>query len=198
MKTTIKTGAAAIMLLLAASCTKDINHPPVANQSTDNQSTQRLSFTIGQSYGGGKIFYIDNTGQHGLIAALADQTPANSGVSWYNGTYVVTGATHAGIGSGAKNTKLIIAAQGKTGSYAALLCKQYHGGGFTDWYLPSKNELNALYKKRNIIGGFQETDYWSSTESDMNNAGDQVFQSIGYQFNDDKSFTLRVRAIRAF
>lgn len=191
----MKTGAAAILLLLAASCTKQMNQPSAANQAANNALSQKSSFTIGESYGGGIIFYIDTSGQHGLIAATADQ---GTSASWYNGTYTTTGATATGIGSGTRNTKKIIKSQGKTGGYAALLCAQYSGGGFNDWFLPSKDELNELYKQRKVVGGFAKTNYWSSSEADMNNATDEVFQPGNFQFNDDKSFTLHVRAVRVF
>jgi hypothetical protein len=48
-------------------------------------------------------------------------------------------------------------------------CNQYKGGGYTDWYLPSKDELNQMYKNlhKNALGGFDNfAFYWSSTEGD--------------------------------
>ena len=68
-----------------------------------------------------------------------------------------------------------------SGSYAAKLCKAYKSGGFTDWYLPSKAELNQLYLHKNKVGGLEATNYWSSTESDQNNAYDQEFGG-GFRF----------------
>ena len=195
MKSTIKTSIASFLLLLAASCTKEITKPADAIQLSENVLTQRSSFTIGQSFGGGIIFYIDTSGKHGLIAATSDQ---GTTATWYNGTYTNTGATGTAIGSGARNTNKIIKSQSKPGNYAALLCSKYTGGGFTDWFLPAKDELNELYKKRSIVGGFEKTNYWSSTEANMNNASNEDFQPGGFQFDDDKNFTLHVRAVRAF
>ena len=68
---------------------------------------------VGESYQGGIIFWVDPDGQHGLIAARADQS---SGIQWYNGTYFVTNATADGIYAGAKNTEVIISTQTKCGS----------------------------------------------------------------------------------
>lgn len=190
MKTTIKTAVATIMLL-AFSCTKESIHKsfsPVA-QSTK----QMLSFTIGQHYGGGIIFYIDSTGEHGLIADTADLKAS----TWWNGTNTTTGATRSGIGFGKSNTKKIILSQGEPGIYAARRCWRYQANGYTDWFLPSKDELNELYKRRNVVGGFAPEFYWSSTESDSYGAWFQNFSGGGKDVNF-KYHVNAVRAIRAF
>ena len=96
------------------------------------------------------VFYIFVSGDagyvagetHGLIAAVQDQ---NSGIQWNNGSLITTGATATGVGRGSANTDAIISVQGATEtSYAAGLARAYNGGGYTDWYLPSKNELNQI------------------------------------------------------
>jgi len=151
------------------------------------------NLAIGQSYQGGIIAYLDSTGQHGLIAATADQS---EGIQWYNGSYIVTGATGTAIGTGLTNTNTIIAAQG-SGSYAASIARDYNGGGYTDWYLPSKDELNLLYENKTAIGGFPDNYYWSSTENDNYGAWEQNFDN-GFQNGSDKNVTIDVRAVRAF
>jgi hypothetical protein len=84
-------------------------------------------------------------------------------------------------------------------SYAAGLARAYAGGGYTDWYLPSKDELNKLYLNRVAIGGFAANNYWSSTEFGNDRAWRQNFSSgSGYQSDYLKNFTFYVRAIRAF
>lgn len=170
-----------------------IKESQVQAQSDSEDATQ--AFKIGQKYGGGIIFYLDDTKQHGLIAALQDQS---SGIKWDKGNHFLIGAKSSAIGTGKKNTNKIVNALGTSGNYAALICKKYRGGGYSDWFLPSKAELNKLYNKSSVVGGFSGTNYWSSTEDDANNAWDQVFQDPTYKFADYKSFTLRVRAIRAF
>lgn len=149
--------------------------------------------TIGQAYQGGIIFWLDGTGQHGLIAATTDQS---TGIQWYNGTYTVTNAVRDGIGAGMYNTERIIANQ-STGSYAGQLCANYQGGGYGDWYLPSKYELNLLYSQKTAVGGFASAYYWSSTEDSNGSAWLQVFGS-GYQIDASKDYAFYVRAIRAF
>ena len=120
-----------------------------------------LTFTIGQRYGGGIIFYIDTTGQHGLIADTLNYIPSST---WWNGVNTVTGATKTRIGSGKSNTRKIVLSQGDSGFYAARRCWHYKGSGYTDWFLPSKDELNELYKQKTVVGGFIYDYYWSSSE----------------------------------
>ena len=63
------------------------------------------SLAIGDNYQGGIIFWLDATGQHGLIAATTDQSTA---IQWYNGTYRYTGTTGDGLYAGKMNTAMII------------------------------------------------------------------------------------------
>jgi len=151
------------------------------------------TLAIGDSYQGGIIFWLDATGQHGLIAATVDQS---TGIQWYNGSYTTTNAVRDGIGAGMYNTERIIANQ-STGSYAAQLCANYKGGGYGDWYLPSKYELNLLFLQKTAVGGFASAWYWSSTESNNLNAWAHSF-SMGIQSTSSKSITSSVRAVRAF
>jgi hypothetical protein len=160
-----------------------------------NNKQDQLKLAIGDSFQGGIIFWLDATGQHGLIAATADQS---TGRQWHNGSYTTTNAVRDGIGAGMYNTERIIANQG-TGSYAAQLCANYQGGGYGDWYLPSKYELNLLYLQRNAVGGLNLNGwYWSSTESSSFNAWEQSFYHGGQGYDSKSKFSTSARAVRAF
>ncbi|MEO7264326.1 MAG: DUF1566 domain-containing protein [Ferruginibacter sp.] len=150
--------------------------------------------TIGESYGGGIVFYVYDNGLHGLIAATADQS---TGVQWANNVNI-TNAVRDGLVAGKFNTERIIIYQG-AGAYAAQICANYQGGNYGDWYLPSKYEVNLLYLQRAVVGGFASASYWSSTEWSFDNfyAWDQSFISNS-QSTAPKANSNRVRAIRAF
>jgi hypothetical protein len=163
------------------------------------------TIAIGDYYGGGKVAYILQpsdpgyvAGQvHGLIAATFDQS-LGTAVQWFNGSYTTTNATGTAIGTGSANTTAIINSQGNTGSYAAKLCRDYRGGGNTDWYLPSKDELIKLILSKVAIGGFSaNSNYWCSSESSIN------FSWMYYTSNDSfletfKANLAHVRAVRSF
>ena len=195
-----------VVIIGASTDGDNITYPIQNPKLTENETFQDVSLfvdgngdnnlAIGQSYQGGIIAYIDSTGQHGLIAATEDQTDQSEEIQWWNGSYVVTGATGTAIGTGLANTNAIIAAQG-SGSYAASIARDYNGGGYTDWYLPSKDELNQLYQQQTAIGGFEGDYYWSSTEYNNGNAWFQFFTN-GSQSGYGKSNPCYVRAVRAF
>lgn len=164
-----------------------------ACDSKDNPTSIPPPLAVGQEYGGGIIFLLDETGAHGLAAAPSDQ---GSDVPWFNGSIVMTGATGTGVGAGATNTAAIISAQGD-GRYAANLCDQLVLNGFSDWFLPSKDELHALFLQKDEVGGFTDGFYWSSSEHGEGSAWEQAFNS-GTQYYVNKNFPIQVRAIRAF
>lgn len=162
-----------------------------------NASGSGTLASIGDSYGGGIIFWLDASGQHGLIAATTDQS---TGIQWYNGSSITTGATIDAVYSGRANTDMITAIQGP-GSYAAQLCADYsvtvNNEYYDDWYLPSLYELHLLYLEKDAVGGFEVASYWSSTENNNTTAWLHGMNS-GIQLSFTKDGVYHVRAIRAF
>ncbi len=163
---------------------------------------------IGDKCHGGIVFYVDGTGQHGLVIAEQDQGKLPWDPRPYPWPYL--GATADGVGAGASNTTLIINSIGP-GGYAAMAARSYNGGGYNDWYLPSLYELNLLRNQAFVVGGFVDDDYWSSLEYGNWSSLEGIFnpnawgQYIEGQFNyfggdsaPFKSATYRVRAVRAF
>ncbi|MDR0441947.1 MAG: caspase family protein [Treponema sp.] len=159
---------------------------------------------------GGFVFY--DKGQHTdgwryLEAAPVDLQRTEWGLNGED----VTG-TQTGIGTGKRNTELIIAALNRKGESgkAAQLCRAYNLNGYSDWFLPSKDELDLIYKNltQRGIGDFKATEdwinfthiYWSSSQSSNNGAWFQEF-SDGFQATNvevSKINTRSVRAIRSF
>ena len=150
-----------------------------------------INVNIGDHIGGGIVFYVDASGQHGLMAAEADF----AAIPWSNGASILTGANSTT--DGLFNTTLLNSTYGETSFYAARICKEYFGGGFSGWFLPSKDQLNQLYLQKNIVGGFANSNYWSSTEADINNAWVQDF-GAGSQGTSIKTVGVAMRAIRSF
>lgn len=166
------------------------------------------NLNIGDSFGGGIIAYLFQQGdpgyiegeQHGLIAASIDQGDAQWYVTSYPYiTYPPTGATANTLGTGNANTTAIVGIQG-IGNYAAKLCYDLVLEGYSDWYLPSKDELGKLYINKSAIGGFSYTAaYWSSSESivSADNAWFQHF-SDGSWYDYIKYNACNIRAVRSF
>ena len=124
---------------------------------------------VGESYGGGVVFYTYDNGAHGLIVSLTDQccnsstigrfsagTATNtlayngSGGALVNNQTAYTTVTGGGVGAGKKNTLLIIASQGlgNGNKYAARYANEYSilsdGVLYDDWYLGSVDEYHLL------------------------------------------------------
>lgn len=158
-------------------------------------SSAFCGLSIGSDFAGGIIFYLDDTGCHGLVCAPSDQS---HGFQWSRGKAIETSASGKGLGDGASNTKLIIASS-QEGECAAKLCDDLVIDGYADWYLPSLDELNLIYKNLYLkeVGHLMWGYYWSSTEFSNFLAYYQCFYD-GEIDNADKVNPLFVRAIRAF
>jgi hypothetical protein len=150
---------------------------------------------------GGYIFY--DKGSYSDGWRYLEAAPASTewtGKEWgSNGSFI--GGTGTGIGTGQSNTTAIVAwlnSHGETGK-AAQLCNALTDGGYSDWFLPSKDELNLMYTNLKVygVGGFGSPFYWSSSEHTLYYAWKQYFRN-GSQHYEFKHFAKRVRAVRAF
>ena len=150
---------------------------------------------------GGIIFYDKGKNSDGW--RYLEVAPVNTEFKAEWGAFVkYVSGTETGIGYGKSNTQIIakflnnIRESGK----AAQRCLALNINGYNDWFLPSKKELNEIYRQRNIIGGFNIADdsrYWSSSQGHDYNTWSQNFDN-GSQNANYKNNTYRVRAVRAF
>ncbi|MBT8131400.1 MAG: DUF1566 domain-containing protein [Gammaproteobacteria bacterium] len=164
--------------------------------------------------GGGLVFYLDpanvdsmtGRGTVGLEAAPGDLVDPNDSDDLMQWGCVGTDtlATGVAIGTGAANTDLIVMnACSTAGNEAAEVANAYSNNGLTDWFLPSKDELNEMYIQIGQggdganEGGFADVVYWSSSEINGDQAWRQFFP-IGNQNGDSKNSNVRVRAVRVF
>jgi hypothetical protein len=164
-----------------------------AGDAYGNQVTfTTTSFVIGQHWGGGIIFYIDSTRTHGLISS-----PGYPGTTEKWGCWPVSmpGISTA-IGSGRANTESIVR-NCNVGYTAAKACDDFSLDNYTDWFLPSRDELNQMYIQRDAIGGFSARYYWSSSQYDKYTGYMQDF-GTGSQVTQSKEFQYNLRPIRAF
>jgi hypothetical protein len=174
------------------------------NYDPDAEKDDNSCISIGSEYLGGYLAYVLQQGDpgydpdvpHGLIAAPYDQ-----GVSaWGCPGFLITGTSPL-VGTGQANTTQILDSCSDA-NCAANVCNVLVLGEYDDWYLPSKDELNKLYLNKYAIGGFSNSNYWTSTEEGIHVAWYQDFntgsQSYDYWYFGQKSVSNYVRAIRSF
>ena len=158
------------------------------------------TLSVGQTGPGGGIVFFNkgntNGGWQYLESATSDQS---TGIAWgCNGTSIP--GTQLTVGSGVVNTSLIVAGCNEAG-FAAKLCNDLVSGGQSDWFLPSRDELNLMYKNMhlNSQGNFNTSaNYWSSSETNDGNAWDFTLTD-GFAYNaSNKNFVNFVRSVRAF
>ncbi|MDR2596603.1 MAG: DUF1566 domain-containing protein [Treponema sp.] len=147
---------------------------------------------------GGIVFYDKGFTSDGW--RYLEAAPAGTEVAIVWGPNKNIAGTETAIGTGRQNTRLIIAALGAEES-AARLCVNLNINWRNDWFLPSIDELDLMYKnlKQKGLGGFEDGFYWSSSQDAGNYtlALTKLF-SDGNQYVGYKDYANNVRAIRAF
>ncbi|MDR3443067.1 MAG: IPT/TIG domain-containing protein [Legionella sp.] len=176
---------------------------PTGNSSLANGYTY-VTTTVGQPSSGGIVACLGG-GTQNLITASSNNS---SSIEWGGaGTFTNTPST----ADGAANTTTIVAVVGNNGGtpYAAQLCDTYQvdsqgntpcqtgNACYSDWFLPATAQLTCLYDNQITIGGFNVTNYWSSTEQGPDAAFSIDFTS-GSQQAESKNTTNNVRCVRSF
>ena len=168
----------------------------------------------GELYQGGVVFWVDNTGNHGLICSMIDNSTF---IIWTSAAFQSNTVPNGALSdwNGQANTTAIVTQAGAGITYAAGLCDAYtnadYGTGvYSDWYLPTIDDLNLLYNAKRFVNKALDSDgnaattaiaktyYWSSSEYNSNTAWAFNF-FLGYPSGTySKANTNFVRAIRAF
>ncbi|MDD4439815.1 MAG: hypothetical protein PHS04_17540 [Tissierellia bacterium] len=171
-----------------------------------NDTISPDSIVIGSSYAGGIVFHIFKSGEpgyvagetHGLVCAPTILSP----MIWGNNVNYYCGTSTA-LGSGQNNTNIIVGILGE-GAYAAYACDTCTQSGKTDWFLPSKDELDSLRVKLNLLPNYlpTEVDYsWSSSDNGnehWSNAYRAELSIYGSLQADPKTTTYYVIPVRKF
>jgi hypothetical protein len=158
------------------------------------------------------VFYVQASGTFACGATLSstckylEAAPTSGTAAWTDAPYAWSGNTSeaigadaqgTAIGTGYRNTQAMVT-QSSTADRAGTIARAYRGpNNLSDWYLPSKNELNQLYIEKARIGGFWTEWYWSSSEVDATEAWPQYFGN-GLQYGYFKTPLVYVRPVRAF
>jgi hypothetical protein len=202
MKKNITSAVLVMALLIFAGVGCSTNKISTQKISTQKINTQEKTYEIGdRGPAGGWIFY--DKGKYDGGWRYLEAAPEDHAVEakWGCAGKSIPDAKGTAVGTGKSNTQAIIKSCGESG-IAAKVAADYRGGGKSDWFLPSKDELNLMYEYLYLkgVGGFADDRYdiyWSSSEEVADHAWHQYFDS-GSQHYNGKHFEERVRAIRAF
>ena len=158
----------------ATTTTPAIDSPSTTSSDTTTSTVAVVVYNVGDTGpSGGKIFYKDLSrpaGSQYFEAACAGWSDGTCGGSDLSDPETSWGcmkkliATKEAIGAGKKNTTKILSGC-ETVGIAAQLAADLELGGQTDWFLPSKDELNQMFIQRKLIDGFSSNRYWSSSEA---------------------------------
>lgn len=160
-----------------------------------NSDPTLLDELYGKTYKGGLIFYLNTSTGAGLVSAASDQGTLNWGCE---GTSIA--GTSTALGTGSANTAKIVAGC-STPNIAARVCSDLVLEGFSDWYLPSKDELKLMHQNLSLkgFGNFSLSRYWSSSQYNAQFAWCQFFNlNVNQLYYDKDLIAYPVRAIRSF
>ena len=170
--------------------------------SSCEKNTDSSNFEVGDYVEGGVVFFVDSTGQHGLVAAQYDIGK----YPWGCFETDIIGANEISIGSGSSNT-LSIVENCLQPSIAASVCLDYDSAGYTNWFLPSRDELLLMYNnigldsQNLLINNFTSGWHWSSSQVNSGYAivvNFAVASTGGFAAEFNKYTAYRVLPIRSF
>jgi len=184
-------------------CNFDINHlyddflcsyPELGYDCEGNIS----EYVLGMEAEGGIVFYIDETSVHGLVAAMEDLGP----LEWGCTDLSILGADDQSIGAGLQNS-FETGTQCTDTPIASSEALAYESEDYTDWYLPSFDELQEMYytigqgSSIGNKGNFSNSWYWTSSQANTEIAWSFSFNN-GTTFNFYKSSAFMIRPVRSF
>jgi len=151
-------------------------------------------YSIGSAYAGGIILDLDSSGESGIVCAAADVGLYPWGCS---GTLIP--GTSTTLGSGSANTDSILISC-VTRPIAASVCSGLVANEYTDWYLPSRDEMQLIYNRLHFQGrgGFGSGWYWTSSQSSSSTAWALNFGTGALSGSASKSLSGMVRPVRTF
>ncbi len=151
---------------------------------------------LGNEYQGGFIFYIDNTGQHGLVAYKMPTDIISQGWGCY---FTDMPSTSETFGQGKNNTTYILSHCSEPNIWARQI-DNLSVAGYSDWYMPSLEEVQLIYDNlhKQGKGGFVNHTYWTSTEHSPSYAWEIDFGNGTAQRGSKGNTYQYAIAIRAF
>lgn len=164
------------------------------SSSASEPSVSDAVHYLGEYYGGGIVFYVDEEGKHGLITATIDKETRKLQKSE---AFILTNQVRDGITTGKFNTDRINAMKG-AGAIDAQERRYYEDKKLSDWYLATGYDLMKLYRNRAVIGGYAEfAKGWKSTEVSSVNEWFESFVTGG-EFSNGKDDAVYIRVVRNF
>ena len=168
------------------------------------------SLQLGDTYGGGTIVYLlqpgdpgyDYYNQHGLIFGQFIYNAANGNYlwKWAGPNPQISVTTSTALGAGAANTNAIVAAYGQVyKNAAAIQCYDSTYNGYTDWFLPSLNDLKAMIPYAATLSSWLARigDTWTSTQLNQSDAY-EIYNNQTNETTYSKLGELRVALTRSF
>lgn len=180
---------AAVLLTahLSGQATQSMSEEAISNEPNPTEATH----FIGEYYGGGIIFYVDEEGKHGLITKTIEQS------KWQHGVFTDDYTVRDGVGTANFNKKRIVAIKSAE-AYDAQTEAGNQEAKLGEWYLPTRYDMNKLYLNRTVIGGFSDfSKGWKSLETSSLNAWFQSFV-VGVSFSNGKDDNEYIRIVREF